>query len=98
MAIIAKNITVGVVKTAPTVNQKAPAFKDVKEHLKKKLEEKSKQEPIEQPKVVKKKLLVDPPKQNTKQLPKYIAKEEGVLTKKINTKSQYMRDIFDLDS
>jgi hypothetical protein len=36
--------------------------------------------------------------QTTKQLPKYIAKEDGELLTKINTKSQYMRDIFDLDS
>lgn len=36
--------------------------------------------------------------QTTKQLPKYVVHEHGVLTKKINTKSQYMRDIFDLDS
>lgn len=34
----------------------------------------------------------------TKQLPKYVAKEDGELLTKINTKSQYMRDIFDLDS
>ena len=33
-----------------------------------------------------------------KQLPKYVAKEDGELLTKINTKSQYMRDIFDLDS
>jgi hypothetical protein len=36
--------------------------------------------------------------QTTKQLPKYVAKEDGELLTKINTKSQYMRDIFDLDS
>lgn len=36
--------------------------------------------------------------QNDKQLPKYIAKEDGELLTKINTKSQYMRDIFDLKS
>jgi hypothetical protein len=33
-----------------------------------------------------------------RQLPKYVAKENGELLTKINTKSQYMRDIFDLDS
>lgn len=36
--------------------------------------------------------------QTTEQLPKYVAKEDGELLTKINTKSQYMRDIFDLDS
>lgn len=35
--------------------------------------------------------------QTTKELPKYVVKEDGELTRKINTKSQYMRDIFDLD-
>lgn len=39
-----------------------------------------------------------PPPQVTKELPKYVTKEHGELTRKINTKSQYMRDIFDLDS
>lgn len=38
------------------------------------------------------------PPQVTKELPKYVIKEHGELTRKINTKSQYMRDIFDLDS
>jgi hypothetical protein len=36
--------------------------------------------------------------QTTKNLPKYVSREDGELTRKINTKSQYMRDIFDLDS
>ena len=39
-----------------------------------------------------------PQPQVTKELPKYVTKEHGELTRKINTKSQYMRDIFDLDS
>ena len=34
----------------------------------------------------------------TKELPKYIEKEDGLLVRKINTKSGYMRDIFELDS
>jgi len=34
----------------------------------------------------------------TKELPKYVEKEDGILVRKINTKSNYMRDIFELDS
>lgn len=34
----------------------------------------------------------------TKELPKYVEKEDGLLVRKINTKSGYMRDIFELDS
>lgn len=93
MPIIAKNISVGAIKLAPTVTAKtSTSLKDIKEHVKKKLEEKAKEEfrkPI---------VRTEPEPQVTKELPKYIAKEDGILTKKINTKSQYMRDIFELDS
>lgn len=93
MAIKAKNIIVGGVKPPPTeIPSKSPKLKDIKEHIKKELEKTINKKP-------KKDLSkVDLQPQTTKQLPKYIAKEEGELTRKINTKSQYMRDIFDLDS
>lgn len=88
MPIFAKNMTVGVIKPAPTEKPKA---NNIKDYVKNKLEEKK------EPPLVEKPLIVQP-SQVTKQLPKYIAKEDGILTKKINTKSQYMRDIFELDS
>ena len=95
MPIIAKNITVGAVAkpAAPTETSKGSKLSDIKELVKKKLAEK---EPLETPK--KRIKEVNTPPQVTKELPKYVTKEHGELTRKINTKSQYMRDIFDLDS
>lgn len=88
MPIIAKNIIVGAVSSAPTDAPKAMSFDD----LRKKLEQEKAQVP-------KKKVIeVNTPPQVTKKLPRYVTKEHGELTSKINTKSQYMRDIFDLDS
>ena len=54
------------------------------------------QKPVE--KQIKKRVAVEQPQQVTKELPKYVEKEDGLLVRKINTKSSYMRDIFDLDS
>lgn len=92
MPIIAKNMKVGVVNPAPTEAPKARSFTDLREIIRQKLEEEKAQAP-------KKKIIeVNTPPQVTKELPKYVTKEHGELTSKINTKSQYMRDIFDLDS
>ena len=85
MPIFAKNFTVGVAKTAPTDEKNGTQLKTISELL---LKDQSQQKV--------KKVNLDP--QVTKELPKYVAKEDGELTRKINTKSQYMRDIFDLDS
>lgn len=93
MPIIAKNIKVGGVQPPPTVESKA-SLKNIKDHIRKELEAKAKEAAK---KDLSTRVNLNPP-QVTKQLPKYVSKEEGELTTKINTKSQYMRDIFDLDS
>lgn len=94
MPIIAKNIKVGGVIAPPTVENKASGLKNLKDQIQKELELRNKE-------ANKKDLSLrvnSASPQTTKQLPKYVAKEDGELTRKINTKSQYMRDIFDLDS
>jgi hypothetical protein len=93
MPIIAKNMIVGgESKTPPTNQPKIQEFKDIRKIL----EEKAAALANEKPKKDLSKVKHQP--QITKQLPKYVAQEDGELTRKINTKSQYMRDIFDLDS
>lgn len=94
MPIIAKNIKVGGVQSPPTVESKASGLKNLKDQIKKELEMRAKEA---SKKDLSTRVNLNPP-QATKQLPKYVSKEEGELTTKINTKSQYMRDIFDLDS
>lgn len=91
MPIIAKNFNVGKPeKDIPTETPKSKTFKDIREHL-----AKESSTEVVKPKKDLSKVKSEP--QVTKQLPKYVAHEHGELTRKINTKSQYMRDIFDLD-
>lgn len=96
MPIIAKNISVGAVvkPAAPAETSKGSKLSDIKELVKKKLAEQESLKELPKKKVIE----VNTPPQVTKELPKYVTKEHGELTRKINTKSQYMRDIFDLDS
>lgn len=92
MPIITKNFSVGEIqKVAPTADSKAKSFKDIREHLAKQSEVQ-----VQKPKKDLSKINSEP--QVTKELPKYVDHEHGELVRKINTKSQYMRDIFDLDS
>ena len=58
----------------------------------------SPQQPVKKAEVKKKTIVEAPAPTVTKELPKYVEKEDGLLVRKINTKSGYMRDIFELDS
>lgn len=92
MPITAKNLTAeGQIKNSSAVEQiNVQEFKDLRG------QQQIQPEKIEKPKKDLSKVIHQ--SQETKQLPKYVVHEHGELTKKINTKSQYMRDIFDLDS
>lgn len=94
MPIVANNIKVGAVQP-PSKKESEFSFKKIKENIKKEFD------PDFKPKQVVKKDLTEVnlnPPTVSKPLPKYLSKKEGELTTKVNTKSQYMRDIFDLDS
>jgi len=93
MPIKANNIVVGGVnppttekKTEPVSYQTFSSFQDVRAqaNVQSKLKKKNLNTVIEQ--------------KQRKELPKYVAKEDGVLVRKINSKSDYMRDIYELDS
>lgn len=85
MPIFAKNITVGG-KKSPTVTEPKPP--SVNTAGAKTFEEVKRQAKRNKP--VKK---VEPPPQEIHK--KYIHKEDGELVRQINTKSQYLKDIFE---
>lgn len=97
MPLITKNLIVGTQKpiavTAPTVNKQitnedlGPRFK-FGNFINKSLPE---PEPVVEKKVVK----TVAPIQETRDNPKYIKRQDGELVRHINTKSQYLKDIFE---
>lgn len=86
MPIFAKNITVGG-KKSPTVTESKPP--SVNTAGAKTFEEVKKQAKRNKPVVDK----VEPPQQKIHK--KYVHKEDGELVRQINTKSQYLKDIFE---
>lgn len=103
MPLITKNLIVGVQKTAtataPTVSKQV-----TKEDLGPRFQfgnfinqslppEPEKPKPVE--KKIEKKVVQVP---ETRDNPKYLKKEDGELVRHINRKSQYLKDVLDLDS
>ena len=105
MPLITKNLIVGVQKTAtataPTVTEQVtkeefgPRFQ-FGNFINKSLPtptEPEKPKPVE--KKIEKKVVQVP---ETRDNPKYLKKEDGELVRHINRKSQYLKDVLDLDS